>query len=81
MATGNPDLWAFAGAAFPPRRDGQTVGCLCAYAAERDFFDADITGLLASLAGELSFALDLFDHESQRKVATERIQHLATTIR
>ncbi len=66
------------GAAFPLRRGGQTVGCLCAYAAERDFFDADITGLLASLAGELSFALDLFDHESQRKVATERIHHLAT---
>ncbi|QQS54085.1 MAG: EAL domain-containing protein [Candidatus Competibacteraceae bacterium] len=66
------------GAAFPLRRDGQTVGCLCAYAAERDFFDADITGLLANLAGELSFALDLFDRESQRKIATERIHHLAT---
>ncbi|MCB1824594.1 MAG: EAL domain-containing protein [Candidatus Competibacteraceae bacterium] len=66
------------GAAFPLRRGGQTVGCLCAYAAERDLFDADIAGLLASLAGELSFALDLFDHESQRKVATKRIQHLAT---
>ncbi|HPE72803.1 MAG TPA: EAL domain-containing protein [Candidatus Competibacter sp.] len=66
------------GAAFPLRRGGQTVGCLCAYAAEHDFFDADITGLLASLAGELSFALDLFDHEAQRKIATERIQHLAT---
>jgi len=66
------------GAAFPLQRDGRTVGCLCAYAAERNYFDTDITGLLASLAGELSFALDLFDHESQRKVATERIQHLAT---
>ncbi len=82
----NPSAWRRtiqalgirSGAAFPLRRGGQTVGCLCAYAAERDFFDADITGLLASLAGELSFALDLFDHESQRKVATERIQHLAT---
>ncbi|MDG4553616.1 MAG: EAL domain-containing protein [Candidatus Competibacter sp.] len=66
------------GAAFPLRRGGQTVGCLCAYAAERDFFDADIAGLLASLAGELSFALDLIDHEAQRKAATERIHHLAT---
>ncbi len=66
------------GAAFPLRRGGYTVGCLCAYAAEHDFFDADISGLLASLAGELSFALDLFDHEAQRKVAAERIHHLAT---
>ena len=67
-----------AGAAFPLRRGGRTVGCLCAYAAERDFFEADITSLLASLAGELSFALDLFDREAQRQVATQRIHHLAT---
>ncbi|MGB5062727.1 MAG: EAL domain-containing protein [Candidatus Competibacter sp.] len=82
----NPSAWRQtahalsiqSGAAFPLRRGGPTVGCLCAYADERHFFDADITGLLASLAGELSFALDLFDHEAQRKIATERIHHLAT---
>ncbi len=65
-------------AAFPLRRNGQVVGCLSAYAAERDFFEEDVTNLLTSLAGELSFALDLFEREAQRKVATQHIRHLAT---
>ncbi|HRD64538.1 MAG TPA: EAL domain-containing protein [Candidatus Competibacter sp.] len=67
-----------AAAAFPLRRSGQVVGCLSAYAAERDFFEEDITGLLTNLAGELSFALDMFEREAQRKIAAQRIRHLAT---
>lgn len=67
-----------AGAAFPLRRNGQVVGCLSAYAAERDYFEADIIDLLTNLAGEVSFALDLFDREAQRQAAEERISHLAT---
>jgi diguanylate cyclase (GGDEF)-like protein/PAS domain S-box-containing protein len=67
-----------AGAAFPLRRNHQVVGCLSAYAAERDFFNADLTELLTQLAGEVSFALDLFERENQRKRAEDRIHHLAT---
>ncbi|MDG4552261.1 MAG: EAL domain-containing protein [Candidatus Contendobacter sp.] len=67
-----------AGAAFPLRRNNQVVGCLSAYAAERDFFNADLIDLLTQLAGEVSFALDLFERENQRKRAEERIHHLAT---
>lgn len=67
-----------AAGAFPLRRNGQVVGCLSACAAERDFFEDDITGLLTSLAGELSFALDLFEREAQRQATTQRIHHLAT---
>ena len=67
-----------AGAAFPLRRNDQVVGCLSAYAAERDFFDADLTELLTRLAGEVSFALDLFERESQRQSAEDRVRHLAT---
>jgi diguanylate cyclase (GGDEF)-like protein/PAS domain S-box-containing protein len=67
-----------AGAAFPLQRDNRVVGCLSAYAAERDFFDADLTELLTRLAGEVSFALDLFERESQRKSAEDRIRHMAT---
>ncbi|HRZ23915.1 MAG TPA: EAL domain-containing protein, partial [Candidatus Contendobacter sp.] len=67
-----------AGAAFPLRRNNQVVGCLSAYAAERDFFNADLTELLTRLAGEVSFALDLFERENQRKDAEVRAHHLAT---
>ncbi|RUQ36215.1 MAG: EAL domain-containing protein [Candidatus Competibacteraceae bacterium] len=67
-----------AGAAFPLRRNGQIVGCLSAYATEKDYFDDDIVGLLNSLAGELSFALDLFERETLRKDAEDRAHHLAT---
>ncbi|MDS4029672.1 MAG: EAL domain-containing protein [Candidatus Contendobacter sp.] len=72
------ELAVQAGAAFPLRRNNQVVGCLSAYAAERDFFNADLTDLLTQLAGEVSFALDLFERENQRKSAEERIHHLAT---
>lgn len=72
------ELGIQAGAAFPLQQNHQVVGCLSAYAAERDFFDADLTKLLGQLAGEVSFALDLFERESQRKSAEDRIHHLAT---
>ncbi len=67
-----------AAAAFPLRRNNTVVGCLSTYAAERDFFEEDITNLLTSLAGEISFALDLFEREAQRQVAAQHIRHLAT---
>lgn len=67
-----------AGAAFPLWRNGSVVGCLSAYAAERDFFEADVTDLLDNLAGEISFALDLFDREARRKSAETRIHQMAT---
>lgn len=65
-------------AAFPLRRSGGVVGCLTACALERGFFADDITGLLTNLAGEVSFALDLFDRETQREVAAQHIRHMAT---
>lgn len=67
-----------AGAAFPLWRNGAVVGCLSAYAVEQGFFGADITELLDNLAGEISFALDLFDRETRRKSAEARIHQMAT---
>ncbi len=67
-----------AAAAFPLRRSGGVIGCLTACALELGFFADDITGLLTNLAGEVSFALDLFDRETQREVAAQHIQHMAT---
>ena len=71
------ELGIRAGAAFPLHRNNQVVGCLSAYADERDFFNADLTELLTRLAGEVSFALDLFERENQRKNAEDRLYHLA----
>ena len=71
------ELGIQAGAAFPLHRNNQVVGCLSAYATERDFFNADLTELLTRLAGEVSFALDLFERENQRKNAEDRLYHLA----
>ena len=71
------ELGVRAGAAFPLRRNDRVVGCLSAYAADRDFFDADLTDLLTQLAGEVSFALDLYEREDQRRTAEDRIRHLA----
>jgi diguanylate cyclase (GGDEF)-like protein/PAS domain S-box-containing protein len=71
------ELGVRAGAAFPLRKNDRVVGCLSAYATERDFFDADLTDLLTQLAGEVSFALDLFEREDQRRTAEDRIRHLA----
>ncbi|CDI04268.1 putative Diguanylate cyclase [Candidatus Competibacter denitrificans Run_A_D11] len=67
-----------AAAAFPLRRSGGVIGCLTACALELGFFADDITGLLTNLAGEVSFALDLFDRETQREVVAQHIQHMAT---
>lgn len=72
------ELGIRAGAALPLRRNGQIVACLSAFAAEKDYFDIDIIGLLSNLAGELSFALDLFERETQRKDAENRAHYLAT---
>jgi diguanylate cyclase (GGDEF)-like protein/PAS domain S-box-containing protein len=67
-----------AAAAFPLRQNNQVIGCLSAYAGEPGFFEEDITNLLTNLAGEVSFALDLFERDNQRKLAAEHIRHLAT---
>ena len=67
-----------AAAAFPLRQNNRVVGCLSAYAGEPGFFEDDITNLLTNLAGEVSFALDLFERDNQRKIAAEHIRHLAT---
>ncbi len=67
-----------AAAAFPLRRNDSVVGFLTTFATDQGFFEADITHLLTNLAGELSFALHLFERETQREMTSQHIQHLAT---
>jgi diguanylate cyclase (GGDEF)-like protein/PAS domain S-box-containing protein len=61
----------------PLRRGGAVVGALALCAAEREFFDEQLIGLLVEMAGNISFALDAMDRETQRREAEEQLAELA----
>ncbi len=61
-------------AAFPLRRGGRPAGVLAVYAAERGFFDAQLLQLLDEMALDVSFALDSFELEVQRRRAEESLR-------
>jgi diguanylate cyclase (GGDEF)-like protein/PAS domain S-box-containing protein len=61
----------------PLRRGGGVVGALSLCTTERDFFDEELVGLLVEMAGNISFALDAMDRETQRRQAEERLAELA----
>ena len=54
-------------AAFPLLRQGVAVGSLTLYAGEVDAFNDEILGLLSEMAMDISFALDLFAREDERR--------------
>lgn len=56
-------------AAFPLMRNEQVVGSIGVYSHVLNFFTDDINTLLQGLAHDISFALDNFDHEQQRRQA------------
>jgi diguanylate cyclase (GGDEF)-like protein/PAS domain S-box-containing protein len=56
-------------AAFPLTRAGKVIGAISVYSQEIDYFNTDIITLLNGLAADISFALDNFDHEHQRRQA------------
>ncbi|MHB8354724.1 MAG: HD domain-containing phosphohydrolase [Burkholderiales bacterium] len=62
--------WA-ASASLPLRRNGAVIGSFILYSGEINAFDELVRNLLAEMAADISFALDAFDHESQRKLAEE----------
>jgi len=65
-------------ALMPLFRAGHCIGTLAFYASEKDWFNGEIVKLLEHMAENVSFALDNFDRELERKRAEERIEHLAT---
>ncbi len=67
-----------ASAAVPLVHGGRPVGVLLFFARDVDAFDADAVALLERLSANVSFALASFDREAERRVAQERIEHLAT---
>jgi|WetSurSiteA1Bulk_404760.scaffolds.fasta_scaffold04420_1 diguanylate cyclase (GGDEF)-like protein/PAS domain S-box-containing protein len=66
-------------AAFPLIRAGKVVGGISVYSQEINYFSTDIITLLNGLAVDISFALDNFDHEQQRR-QTETELALAASV-
>jgi diguanylate cyclase (GGDEF)-like protein/PAS domain S-box-containing protein len=66
-------VWASQGA-LPLHRGGDVIGVLCVYSDKAAFFDEPTRSLLSQLAMDISFALDGFARESQRKRAEEALR-------
>ncbi|MES3006478.1 MAG: EAL domain-containing protein [Pseudomonadota bacterium] len=58
-----------AAASFPLFTSKVATAVLLFYSTEQNPFDAEIVGLLQSMADNLSFALENFQHEEQRRAA------------
>jgi diguanylate cyclase (GGDEF)-like protein/PAS domain S-box-containing protein len=61
----------------PLRSHGRMVGALVLLSPEPGCFDAQLVELLLEMASNISFALDAFDKEAQRRQAEERLALLA----
>ncbi|QDZ28248.1 diguanylate cyclase domain-containing protein [Noviherbaspirillum sp. UKPF54] len=54
-------------ASFPFHIAGKTLGALNLYSAEKDFFDEQLIELLEEMALDISFAIENYEREAQRK--------------
>lgn len=70
-------LGFLASASLPLLRNGVTIGAFTLYADEVNAFEEDVRELLVEIAADISYALDNFALETERKQAEERIQWLA----
>lgn len=61
-------------AAVPFRLKGKTIGALTIYSGESNFFDAEQLALLDEISTDISFALDNFAREAERKRAEENLR-------
>jgi diguanylate cyclase (GGDEF)-like protein len=64
-------------AALPLVSRGQAVGCMLFMSAEENAFTPDFVTILQRIAGNVSFALENFDHAEEREKAEARIKYLA----
>ncbi|MDD5275827.1 MAG: CHASE domain-containing protein [Methylovulum sp.] len=61
-------------ATFPIQRSNKPFALLTVYHEQIDIFDTETINLLKEMTTDISFALDNFDHETQRKQAEEKLQ-------
>ena len=66
------------GASFPLLKGRDAVGVLLFLSSEKDTFTDELVDLLARLAENISFALENFDRDAEKRQADEQIQYLAT---
>jgi diguanylate cyclase (GGDEF)-like protein len=66
------------GASFPLLKGSEAIGVLLFLSSEKDAFSDELVELLARLAENISFALDNFDRDEEKRRADEQIQYLAT---
>jgi diguanylate cyclase (GGDEF)-like protein len=66
------------GASFPLLKGDNALGVLLFLSSEKDAFTDELVDLLARLAENISFALENFDRDAEKREADEQIQHLAT---
>jgi len=67
--------------AFPLLVRGETIGAIIFYAQEPDFFDAQTSQLLKSVAAILSFALEAAAKEKKRRHAEKALEENAANYR
>ncbi len=61
-------------AAFPLRLGGRPIGAFALYSSQPGYFDTEEVRLFEELAGDISFALDLFEAEREKAVALEALR-------
>ncbi|MDD4927797.1 MAG: EAL domain-containing protein [Gallionella sp.] len=64
-------------AALPLHRNGAVIGAFILYAYKANTFDEAVRNLLVGMTRDISFALDNFAHNAERRRADEKIQLLA----
>jgi PAS domain S-box-containing protein len=71
--------WA-ASASLPLCRNGVPIGAFSLYAADANAFDEGVRELLVSLAMNISFSIDNFAHEAERKANEKRLRELSLAV-
>jgi diguanylate cyclase (GGDEF)-like protein/PAS domain S-box-containing protein len=60
--------------AFPISRHGKPFAIFIVYSSEIDVFDNETIALLNEMSSDISFALENFDRETQRRLAQDKLQ-------
>jgi len=70
-----------AAAALPLHREGKTAGALVIYSDKTHVFDEEVRRLLEEMADDISFAMDSFSSEAERRRAEQALVESEETMR
>ncbi len=60
---------------LPIKKAGLTIGTFNLFSSEVNFFDDEEISLLVEISSDISFALDVFEKEKEKKLALEKLDH------